>query len=109
MSYKVAVASSDGKFVNQHFGRAGQFLIFEIADDQYYFVELRENIPSCDGEEHHENAMEKTIQLIEDCQVVLASQIGPGAIRQLEEKGIKSFGVRDFIDQALEKLISYLH
>ncbi|HEY0196185.1 MAG TPA: NifB/NifX family molybdenum-iron cluster-binding protein [Methanobacterium sp.] len=41
MSYKVAVASSDGKFVNQHFGMAQQFLIFEIDDDEYKFMELR--------------------------------------------------------------------
>ncbi|HCF49342.1 MAG TPA: dinitrogenase iron-molybdenum cofactor biosynthesis protein, partial [Syntrophomonas sp.] len=26
MSCRVAVASSDGKVINQHFGRAGQFL-----------------------------------------------------------------------------------
>ena len=30
MSYKLAIATSDGKFVNQHFGRANQFLIVEL-------------------------------------------------------------------------------
>ena len=40
MSFKVAVASSDGKYVNQHFGMAQQFLIFEIDDEgNYKFLE----------------------------------------------------------------------
>ena len=34
MSYKVAVASNDGKFVNEHFGRAEKFMIYEIYDDE---------------------------------------------------------------------------
>ena len=46
MAYKVAVTSSDGKFINQHFGRAQQFLIFEIDDEgDYKFLELRKNDP----------------------------------------------------------------
>lgn len=40
MSFKVAVASSDGKYINQHFGWAQQFLIFEIDDNgEYKFLE----------------------------------------------------------------------
>jgi nitrogen fixation protein NifX len=48
MSHKVAIASSDGKFVNQYFGRVNQFLIVELKDDgNYEFLELRKNVPSC--------------------------------------------------------------
>ena len=35
MSYKVAFASTDGKVVNEHFGRARQFHIVEIDDKDY--------------------------------------------------------------------------
>ena len=38
VSFKVAVASSDGKFVNQHFGMTQQFLIFEIKKTNYPFL-----------------------------------------------------------------------
>lgn len=38
MSYKIAIATSDGKFVNQHFGRANQFLIVELKGDGSYEV-----------------------------------------------------------------------
>lgn len=82
MSYKVAVASSDGKFVNQHFGMAQQFLIFKIDDEgEYNFIELRENVPACDVEGHTEDAMKSSIELISGCKIVIASQIGPDSHR----------------------------
>lgn len=37
MAYKVAFASSDGKVVNQHFGRTKQFLIVEIDNKDYKY------------------------------------------------------------------------
>jgi predicted Fe-Mo cluster-binding NifX family protein len=32
---KVAVVSSDGKVINQHFGKASRFLIFELIAVKY--------------------------------------------------------------------------
>lgn len=73
MSFRVAVASSDGKFVNQHFGMAQQFLIFEIDDQcEYKFLELRKNIPACDVEGHTKDAMTWCVELISNCEAVIA-------------------------------------
>ncbi|MCX7923549.1 MAG: dinitrogenase iron-molybdenum cofactor biosynthesis protein [Clostridia bacterium] len=108
MSFRIAVASSDGKVINQHFGRARQFLIFEIKDDDYKFVELRPNTPACDSGEHHEDAMRNTVEALSDCGVVLVSQIGAGAVEALRGKGIQSFAVSDFIDKALVKIKNYI-
>ncbi|MDS1030214.1 NifB/NifX family molybdenum-iron cluster-binding protein [Bacillota bacterium LX-D] len=106
MSYKIAVASSDGKFINEHFGRSKQFLIFEVAENnEYRFLELRHNTPPCNSGEHGEDQMEKTINLLSDCSIVLVSQIGPGAERKLQAKGMRSYSVPDFIEDALTKLI----
>ena len=39
MSFRVAVANNDGKYVNQHFGKAEQFLIVEVKDDgEFEFI-----------------------------------------------------------------------
>jgi len=38
MSYEIAVASSDGKVVNQHFGKATNFLIFEVEGDNFKYI-----------------------------------------------------------------------
>ncbi|HWI55256.1 MAG TPA: NifB/NifX family molybdenum-iron cluster-binding protein, partial [Desulfobacteria bacterium] len=78
MSYKIAVASSDGKVVNQHFGRATQFLIFDIKDGSYQFNELRKTSPFCKDREHDDDSLQKTVELVSDCKAVLVSQIGPG-------------------------------
>lgn len=41
MSYKIAVASSDGRLVDQTFGAAKAFLIYEVADGAYKRLEER--------------------------------------------------------------------
>lgn len=105
MSLKVAVASGDGKFINQHFGMASQFLIFELnADGTHKFLELRENKPACGVEGHSDLSMDESVELISDCQVVLASQIGPGAIDILLAKGIEPYLAPTFIEDALKEL-----
>lgn len=105
MSYKVAVASSDGKYVNEHFGRAKQFLIFKVVDQQCEFDELRKNNPPCTGEGHNEDQMSRTVELLEDCKAVLVSQIGAGAVQALSLKGIKPYVLPDFIEDALKRFL----
>jgi nitrogen fixation protein NifX len=105
MPIKVAVASSDGKYINQHFGMASQFLIFELNDDgTHKFLELRENNPACSTEGHSEISMEESVKLISDCQAVLAGQIGPGAIDILLENRIDPYIAPTFIEDALDQL-----
>lgn len=105
MSYKVAVASSDGKYVNEHFGRAKQFLIFNVDDNQFEFYELRKNNPPCSAEGHNEDQMSMTVKLLEDCEAVLVSQIGIGAVQALSLKGIKPYVLPDFIEDALKRFL----
>lgn len=105
MSYRVAVASSDGKYVNEHFGRAKQFLIFNIADDQFEFYELRKIDPPCSGAGHNEDQMSRTVELLADCKAVLVSQIGSGAVQALSLKGIKSYVLPDFIEDAMKSFL----
>ncbi len=108
MAYRVAVASSDGKVINQHFGRSRQFIIFDIdGQESYSFVEIRQNIPPCGLEQHEENAMERTVNLLSDCKAVLVSQIGAGAEQALAARGIQAYCIRDFIDGALSKLAEF--
>lgn len=107
MAYRVAAASSDGKVVNQHFGRSGQFLVFDIrSDGSFDFVELRRNTPPCGTAEHDENAMARSVELLSDCRMVVSCQIGPGAEQALEQKGIRAFTAVGFIDEVLGRLAS---
>ncbi|MBZ2166609.1 NifB/NifX family molybdenum-iron cluster-binding protein [Methanobacterium spitsbergense] len=107
MLFRVAIASNDGKIINQHFGHAKQFLIFDIDDNgDYEYIELRENIPTCSGGNHTAASMESTLKLIKDVDIVLVSQIGPGASQSLISIGIQPYIMPMFIDEALEKLVS---
>ncbi|MGF7117773.1 NifB/NifX family molybdenum-iron cluster-binding protein [Methanobacterium oryzae] len=104
MPYKIAIASSDGKFVNQHFGRAQKFLIVELKDDgSYTFLETRKNKPACTVEDH-DSTIEDSLELISDCDGVLVSQVGPGAADRLIERGIQPIIIPLLIDDALKKV-----
>ena len=108
MSYRVAVASTDGKYVNEHFGRAKQFLIFELNDQGYQFIELRRNQPACNVEQPDEARHLSTVELLADCKAVLVSRIGPGAEQYLLQHGIKALIIPDFIDEALKQIKEHL-
>lgn len=103
--FRVAVASTDGKFVNEHFGRARQFLIFDYLNGAYQFVETRSNIPSCNWEKAEEDAHAQTIRNLQDCQAVLVSRIGPGALHTLADHGIRSYEIADYIEEALSRIV----
>lgn len=105
MSYKVAFASSDGKVVNQHFGRTKQFLIVEIYDKGYKYVETRMNEPSCQEFEHTEDGLSKSIELISDCKAVFISRIGSGALAKVESKGITGVEAPYFIEDIIERIL----
>lgn len=104
MPFKVAVASTDGKVINQHFGRSQEFLIFALNGGNFEFIEIRKNTPPCGSGENHENQMSKTVEALADCKVVLVSQIGPAAVQALNSKGIKVFVLPNYIDEALKTL-----
>ena len=99
MSFKVAIASNDGKRINEHFGKTLSFLIYEIKEDgSYKFLESRKNTPPY--------LLERSINLILDCNTVLASQIGPKATHILYCHGIQSYMINNLIDDALRRLAS---
>ena len=109
MSYKIAVASTDGKVVNQHFGKADQFYIIKVDDEsRYELIELREIPPVCQGGDHDDDAIQRSVNSLSDCQYVLVSRIGQRAENELEGQGISVYIIPDMIDDALNKLISYV-
>jgi predicted Fe-Mo cluster-binding NifX family protein len=103
---RVAVASSDGIVVNQHFGRADMFYIFELnAKDGVRYIEKRRGRPFCHGGEHEDGELKDAVELLCDCQKVFVLQIGAGAQRQLVESGIEPVVARGIIQDVLENEI----
>ncbi|HWP96095.1 MAG TPA: NifB/NifX family molybdenum-iron cluster-binding protein [Syntrophomonadaceae bacterium] len=104
MRYRVAVASSDGKVINIHFGQAEQFLIFDFNENGPEFYELRKTSAYCGSEESHDGVFSHTPTSISDCQYVLASRVGRGAEEALKQVGIQVFAMPGLIEPVLQKL-----
>ncbi len=108
MAYKIAVASTDGKVVNQHFGRAEKFYILEVNDEnEFYYVEERKTAAPCSGGTHSDNGLALAVRVLSDCKYVLVSQIGAGAEYELNKKGVTAFAISHYIDEAVKKLVYY--
>jgi predicted Fe-Mo cluster-binding NifX family protein len=109
LGMKVAVASTDGKVVNAHFGHARGFIIVGLTPPgrggaRWRVLEMRRAAPACDGGEHSEGGMERAVENLRDCQAVLVARAGGGAKRALNARGIAVFEIADYIDSALERL-----
>lgn len=107
MSFRIAVASNDGITIDQHFGKADKFLIFQFEGTMIELIEERKNIPICGTNGHSEEKVYETIELISDCEVVFVNRIGIGPALALQEKGIKFYEVSIGINEALERFAKY--
>jgi len=102
--FRIAVASSDRKYVHLHFGRTTQFQIFDVEGSRLDFVECREVPALCEGGNHDLGQLIRVIGKLRDCQAVLAAQIGPGVQKALSRFGIHPFVFPDTIPSAVKKL-----
>lgn len=107
MKYRAAFASSDGIVINQHFGRATDFLIIDVDDDKKtaVFAEKRSHEPVCSGFSHNKEQLMELSELLSDCKLVLASKIGEGAREALGEKGVQGISAPYTIEEVLNELL----
>ncbi|GHU06797.1 dinitrogenase iron-molybdenum cofactor biosynthesis protein [Spirochaetia bacterium] len=111
MPWRVAVTSADGVLINQHFGHATSFFIYDI--DRLGIAKLAERRdvePWCNRDAQGKDAEEGDSGIageIADCIAVLTARIGPPARRKLELAGLSVFDLPDRIDEALKKLAAY--
>ncbi|MDE5619702.1 MAG: dinitrogenase iron-molybdenum cofactor biosynthesis protein [Ruminococcus sp.] len=107
-SYRIAVASSDGIVVNQHFGHADKFLIYKVdGDGSYRFLEIRNVEPVCSFGNHDSGKLTENLEKIRDCKYLLVSKIGIGASMRAEQLGITPVELPDIIEDSVRKVISF--
>jgi nitrogen fixation protein NifX len=91
MTIKIAFASNDRREVNQHFGAAEAFAIFEFNERETHLVEVAEFIETAmDG---HEGKLASKVALLTDCAAVYCNAVGASAIQQLLVKNIQPMRV----------------
>lgn len=103
---KIAVASNDGININEHFGRAAFFRVYEIKDGKHSFVELRDAVAVRQQmHSHSQSDFDRIIGLLSDCDAVFVSKIGEGAASYIISKGVRVFEVHGEIDAVFKKII----
>ena len=101
---RIAVASKTGMTVDQHFGQAEQFYIYESDGDAASYVETRSVSKYCNGmDDCGEKAgrMAGILAAVDDCKGVLALRIGESPLKKLETKGIRVFTLYENVDKAV--------
>jgi nitrogen fixation protein NifB len=91
----MAVATKGGGVINEHFGHASEFLIYEAHDGDVRFIGHRKTIPYCEGGDtcgDGESALDVTIRELSGCEVVLCSKVGYEPWLPLEAAGIQPNG-----------------
>lgn len=104
MSYRLAFASSDGQTVDEHFGRAEDFHIYEINGDKATYIETRINNVN-KGEECGHGKINKNIELISDCKAIFVANVGRCGVERLKIKQIEGFVMPYKISEILEKIL----
>lgn len=114
-----AVSSKSGVLVDQHFGHASDFYIYEYKNKNIRFKERRSVAKYCEGSDScdgmgggsKEGKMEAILETVKDCNGVLAMRIGEAPKQKLKEKSIETFTtydrIEDAVKQAVEKLCVY--
>jgi len=101
---RIAVASKTGMTVDQHFGQAEQFYIYESDGDAASYVETRSVSKYCNGmDDCGEKAgrMAGILAAVDDCKGVLALRIGESPLKKLETRGIRVFTLYENVDKAV--------
>lgn len=95
----VAVATKGGGLVNQHFGHAKEFQIFEVDANDAKFVGHRKIDHYCQSGYGEEATLEHIIKAISDCKAVLVSKIGHCPQDELHKAGIQTVEAYDVIEK----------
>jgi len=88
---KVAVATTDGKSVNEHFGKADRFLIYEMGPEMTLVEERTCTRLSVDDPTHKfdPSRFDAIVDTLKDCKKVYVSQIGAVPEVALQSRGIE--------------------
>ncbi|MDR0821971.1 MAG: diguanylate cyclase [Oscillospiraceae bacterium] len=103
MSSRVAFAST-GDYVDQHFGSARYWQVYDIGDDEYRHIEQRVTAAKCKG--GCEGGFDHLVEALSDCDAIFVAKIGEGAAAHMISKGKRVFDaageIADIIAEIME-------
>jgi nitrogen fixation protein NifB len=103
---RIAVGTSNGVSITEHFGFATEFQIWDVAGAAPRLVETRQNVPAC-GAKRRTNSvdlMQGSVDAVADCRAVVVARIGECALTRLLALGILAFEANDTVETALREI-----
>ncbi|TCS39720.1 NifB/NifX family molybdenum-iron cluster-binding protein [Reinekea marinisedimentorum] len=105
VSGRIAVATSDRLYVNEHFGTATNFLIFALIKNEWHLQKAIE-YPATDRK-HSQNKLISRINALAGCNAVYSNAVGPSAVQQLLQKKIQPIIVES--DTNIKQLLAAIN
>jgi predicted Fe-Mo cluster-binding NifX family protein len=107
----IAVASKDGKEINQHFGHAERFLIYNVENGGANLVDERKVERYCSFDPEHPlrgHLLKGIADALAGCRAVVTAQIGEHPKGELEKIGVEPFVTNGPIKRTLVELAKIL-
>jgi predicted Fe-Mo cluster-binding NifX family protein len=107
----IAVASKDGRSINQHFGHAERFLVFEVEGNEVRLVDEKKVERYCSYDVDHPlraHLLKAIADALAGCRAVICTQIGQGPQMEMERLGIDTFVADGPIKTTLVELAKVL-
>jgi nitrogen fixation protein NifB len=101
MKALVAVATKGQGKVNEHFGHANEFQIYEVSAKGTHFVGHRRVDHYCQGGWGEEDVLPSIVTAINDCHAVLVAKIGACPRDELKQAGIEP--IETYAHEYIEK------
>ncbi len=89
---KIAIASTDGLTVNEHFGKAKKFSIYNAAPPTFDLIAEQEIEPYSTGQKEHafdEARFQEVARVLTGCEKVFVTKIGDEPALALKAMGIE--------------------
>lgn len=90
-SLRIAFATNDQVHINQHFGTAAMFALYELSESHWQLIEMVEYENTQKG--HDEKKLTSRIDALLQCHAVYCNAIGTSAIKQLLNNNIQPIKV----------------
>lgn len=92
-SVRAAVATRGSGLINQHFGHAKEFLVYEVHNDSIRLLGVRKVQAYCNGKANcstpkERHPLSETLEMLQDCKLLLCSGIGSAPSQKLQIAGI---------------------